>query len=397
MFRNYVYDARNARHSFEIHNVDLAIVNGLRRVILTDIPMVGFRGEGEPTVLIHKNNGPLHNEFMTHRIGMIPICLTEEEVDAFYENKYHFTLDITNTDSKMLNVTTRDLTGIVRERDATEADMGSKEDAADADADADAPDKFVERKATQEEMRRWFPPNTVTKEPILITRLRPGESLSFEAWPVKSTAREHAAFSPVSLCTHSYMVDEVAVAENAITNVLQKERTYVKNKHGDPIAFKFDLECETHLSPKYIFTRAMDVLMERIDRIVHELSNEPSEIVRRGWCDKVPGYEFTVEKEDDTVGHLLQSTMFDAHVRKEEPMSGHTLTYCGYICPHPLDLKMVFRMVLRDNAPHGADEAVKDVDADTYVSAFLKHCGTINETLASLQTEWQQFADANMR
>jgi len=393
MFRNYVYDARNARHSFEIHNVDLSIVNGLRRVILTDIPMVGFRGEGEPTIRILKNNGPLHNEFMTHRIGMIPICLTEEEVEGFYENKYLFSLDVTNRDSKLLNVTTWDITGTVREREPT--DPTEPTEPIDA-AEPAAPEKFIERKATQEELRRWFPANRLTKEPILITRLRPGESLSFEAWPVKSTAREHAAFSPVSLCTHSYMMDEVAVAEGNITHVLQKERTFIKNKYGDPIAFKFDLECETDLSPKYIFKRAMDILVERIDRIVNELSNEPSEIVRRDWCDKVPGYEFTVEKEDDTVGHLLQSTMFDAHVRKEEPLNGRTLTYCGYICPHPLDLKMVFRMVLKADTDTEAD-AETVTDADTYVSAFLQHCGAVKETLANLQTEWQAFADASIR
>ena len=58
--------------------MDLSIVNGIRRVILTEIEVVGFYGEDEPSVEIHKNTGPLHNEFMKHRIGLIPINVNEK-------------------------------------------------------------------------------------------------------------------------------------------------------------------------------------------------------------------------------------------------------------------------------------------------------------------------------
>lgn len=383
MFRNYNYDARCARHTFEIHNLDLAIVNGLRRVILTDIPVVGFRGEGDASIRITKNNGPLHNEFMAHRIGMIPICFSKEEIEGFRDDKYMFALDVKNEKSDTMNVSTHQMTCIVREE--IQADDGAE------NSNSEAPLAVVvkERPATGHELRRWFPADSVTKEPILITRLRPGESLAFEAWPVKSTAREHASFSPVSLCTHSFMEDEVAIAEQGITKILQKERTYIKNKYGDPIAFKFEMECETGLSPTYLMGKAMDVLIERIERIITELSNEPSDIVKRAWCDKVPGYEFTIEKEDDTIGHLLQSTMFDKYIRKEEALgtgeNDMKLTYCGYICPHPLDYKMVFRMVLKDG------ENGKKETEDAYVSAFIRHCADVKDQIEAVRGDWSTF------
>ena len=52
MFKNYYYDIKDPsdKHSFEVYDVDLAIINGIRRIILTDIPIPGIIGEEEPTV-----------------------------------------------------------------------------------------------------------------------------------------------------------------------------------------------------------------------------------------------------------------------------------------------------------------------------------------------------------
>ena len=98
MFKNYVYDPKDpsGKHTFEIHDVDISIINGIRRVILTDIPICGFIGESESTVEIFKNNGPLHNEIMSHRIGLIPVCLTEDEVENFEDDSIVFELNISN-------------------------------------------------------------------------------------------------------------------------------------------------------------------------------------------------------------------------------------------------------------------------------------------------------------
>ena len=76
-FQNYNYDEPSGCSSFEINNIDLAIINGIRRVILTDIPIAGIIGEklenDDPSVDIVINNGALHNEIIIHRIGLIPI------------------------------------------------------------------------------------------------------------------------------------------------------------------------------------------------------------------------------------------------------------------------------------------------------------------------------------
>ena len=49
MFNNYLYDPISQKHSFDIKDMDLSIANSIRRIILTEIPVVGFYGEDEPT------------------------------------------------------------------------------------------------------------------------------------------------------------------------------------------------------------------------------------------------------------------------------------------------------------------------------------------------------------
>lgn len=400
MFRNYKYDEKAERHSFEIHNVDLSIVNGLRRAIMTDIPMVGFRGEGESegeggtSVRILANSGPLHNEFMTHRIGLLPIHFNDTELEAYQDGKYTFFLDVKNNGNDVINVTTKHMAATVRVETAAE-NTAPEDEAGVAGAVADVVVTTID--ATKNEIERWFPANKITKEHILITRLRAGEVLKFEASPVQSTAREHASFSPVSLCTLSFMQDALAIKEQGVTDILQKERTFIKNKYGDPIAFLFELECETSLAPMYLINKAIDVMNLRMTTIIEELSNEPSEKITRKWCDTMPGYEFTIEKEDDTIGHILQSTMYDTYIRQKEPIGNYNMSYCGYVCPHPLDHKVLFRMFLKPNAENSEDGG-NDADVgndkapeDLYVTTFIKHCSDIKAKLEEVKLEWSSF------
>ena len=86
MFDSYIYDKVADRHSFNIENVDLGIINSIRRVILSEIPVVAFYGEEHPTVDILYNNTPLHNEYMIHRIGLIPLNIKENITENYEDN-----------------------------------------------------------------------------------------------------------------------------------------------------------------------------------------------------------------------------------------------------------------------------------------------------------------------
>ena len=59
---------------FEIHTTDVSVVNSLRRVVLTQIPMLVFRGfpHKENQLVFHKNKTKFNNEYFKTLLNQIP-------------------------------------------------------------------------------------------------------------------------------------------------------------------------------------------------------------------------------------------------------------------------------------------------------------------------------------
>lgn len=354
MFRNYKFDSKDAsgKHSFEIHDVDIAIVNGIRRTILTDIPIPGIIGEEEPTVEIIKNNGPLHNEIIGHRIGLIPICLTEDEIEEYEDNDIELELNVLNEASIMLNVSTGDIKGKRKGKDLT-----------------------------KKELSEIFPANPVTKAHILITRLRTNEQLHFKANVVKRTARFNAAFSPVSLSNFFYIQDlELAKKKD---NILDKERSYYTNKYGDANAVQFEIESVNHLiGPKYLVNKAIEIIISKLNNLINNLISEGVGGIAVHRFQELPNtFEFCIQNEDDTIGNIIQSTVHNRYVREEKPaLDDIHCSYIGYICPHPLKSELIIRVTLDDQTNQGI-----------FIKFLENNCRIIIDELMNIKKEWNKF------
>ena len=205
MFKNYYFDPKDPtnRYSFDIYDIDLAIINSIRRIIISEIEIPGMIGENNPTIDIISNNGPLHNEYLIHRIGLIPICLKENEIDSYEDNSIIFELNVENKNYNTLNITTANITG---KRNDNEID--------------------------KKELSEIFYPNIVSNNNILITRLRNDEKLHFKGKVVKKNGKYNAAFNPTSLANFSFITDNSKIDKD--TTILDKERQYYTNEYGDP-------------------------------------------------------------------------------------------------------------------------------------------------------------------
>jgi DNA-directed RNA polymerase alpha subunit len=368
-FQNYNYDEPSGCSSFEINNIDLAIINGIRRVILTDIPIAGIIGEklenDDPTVDILINNGALHNEIIIHRIGLIPICLKEEEIDDYKDDSIHIELNVKNTTNKTLDVRTSDITATRNTANIT-----------------------------KEELADIFPANKISGNHILITRLRTGEHLHFKAKVVKRTGRDNASFNPVSLSNFSYIQDPKEADKK--TNILDKERSYYKNKYGDAVRFKFDIESINHnIGPKYLVSKSLDIIIGKLELLRRELNNTDAatKVKIQQFQDIAGTYEFIIEDEDDTLGNIIQSHIHNHFIRENNKYKDKiSCTYIGYICPHPLKSLMILRISLENAGGVGGASG----DAKIF-SAFLDdNCAIIAEELSKIKNDWMKFAIDNI-
>jgi DNA-directed RNA polymerase subunit L len=364
-FQNYSYDELSSCHTFNINNIDLAIINGIRRVILTDIPIPGIIGEklenDDPSVDIVINNGALHNEIIIHRIGLIPICLKEDEIDNYEDNSIQIELNVKNATNKTMDVSTNDII-------ATRNNVN----------------------ISKEELKDIFPANKISKGHILITRLRTGEQLHFKAKIVKRKGRDNASFNPVSLSNFSYIQDPKEADKK--NNILDKERSYYKNKYGDPTRFKFDIESINHnIGPKYLVSKSLDIIISKLEGLKKELNSETSAKVKIQQFQDIEGtFEFIIEDEDDTLGNIIQSYIHNHYIRENKKYKDKiSCTFIGYICPHPLKSLMILRISLED---------VSDPKSPKVFASFLEeNCSVIAEELTNLRNEWTTFAIDNIQ
>jgi DNA-directed RNA polymerase subunit L len=305
-----------------LKDIDLSVVNSLRRIILSEIPNVAIDDQNDMT--IHKNTGALHNEFLSHRISLIPLCFSEEEIESFDPEKYKFILKKKNTSAEIITVTSHD----IEIYDAN----GKKYPAA-----------FHER---------IFPLNTITNSYITITKLRPnlydiqhGEEIDIECTASKNTASTHARWCPVSQCSFGNVIDmEAANAKFAEKKdpqfwTLEAFRYFKKNQYDEPCEFEFLIESECALSPKYLFNKAIDILLDKLTNFAQNFVDDKYEIKKLSITDGF--WSIYVTDETYTLLNVLQACIYNTNMRQ---LKDSPLQYIGYYLPHPLEKTMVLKV-----------------------------------------------------
>lgn len=325
--------------TFDINDVDVGIVNSIRRVILSEIPNVGISFDTHDAdkndVNFIENTSSLHNEFMGHRLSMLPLHFNEMEIASHEPAKYKFVIKVQNTGTETIDVTTEDIV-IMDEHDEM------------------YPLAFHDA---------IFPKSDITGDPILITRLKPnnynqaqGEKLHVEFVSRVAIAKEHSRFSPVSTCAFYNKVDDEkakTALDEAIANApkdkvvsIEKQfqihdrfRHFSKNEYDEPNAFCFTIESECRLTPDSLFLKAIDVLTERLTNILEREDKYKVDLIDK---DKNL-YGITLLQEDHTTGNLLQVMMYKMYVRDTSK-----LQYVGYHLVHPLHSEIVLKIMFSE-------------------------------------------------
>lgn len=347
--------------SFVISDEDLSVINSLRRIILSEIPTVAFYFDAydqeRADIVIHKNTGVLHNEFISHRVSLIPLYFDLLEIQGFDPNRYKFVLKKKNTGTDTVLVTTKDF-------DIFE--NGKK-----------LPDAFREH---------VFPMCKVTKDHILITKLRAnmydpahGEEIDLECTASVGTGQEHARWCAVSQCSFFNSIDlakEQKAFEELMSSAktpeerkrlqsrfesIDKYRHFKTDEYDEPNSFDFSIQSECGMSPREIFGKAIDILTDKVKMFKENIS----QITMTELANCV---QFEIKNENFTLLNVLQCLIYNRCFRSPN----NPIAYIGYYQSHPLD-KTMFLKIRFENP---------DIDPKEFLA---QECGYIIDHLVNVK------------
>lgn len=257
-------DAENCK--FKISNTNLALANSLRRVMLAEVPTFAI-----DLVEIEKNSSVLCDEFLAHRLGLIP--LISNSVQDYEYNRdcsciqfcercsVIFELDVTANDENDIykHVTSKDL---ITDSYSVKPAVGATED---NDQDLEAEDD------------------------ILITRLKKGQRLKLRCIAKKGLGCEHAKWCPVSAIAFEYDPDNIArhttfpipsewvgpKSEYSTTDENEAQAPY--DPTYVPDTFYYGVESTGALPPEQVALQGMSVLKTKLNTLSDFLNKEANE------------------------------------------------------------------------------------------------------------------------
>lgn len=383
-FQNFKGSLHGKEASFNISNVDSSLVSSLRRIIISEIPNVAFdfdvnnSSKDQTDIIVNKNTSALHNEFLIHRISLLPLCFNIEDIQNFEPDRYKFILKKKNTTSEIMHVTTNDFEIY---------DENNKK----------YPDEFT---------NMIFPKNEFSNGYILITKLKPnlydisnGEEVDIVCTASKNIGKYHTRWSPVSKCVSIYVTDHEAAElslqekfkkfelDNAKTiseqeksdirkkfNSLEIDRNNYKNEYGEPSVFELNIQSECRMHTKYLVKTALEIMRDKIQNFIEKL--EKNEYIINLLTISDNYFEFNIQNEDDTLLNMLQSYIYNFNIRQSQGI----IDSVNYYQPHPLHHKMILKIKFSEHK--------KKLDNDFAIDFIVKNSKKMIDLINGYILEW---------
>lgn len=373
-------------YTFTLTPTHVTYANTLRRLMMTGVETVAFRADMTSTgtttdVMIRENTTPMTNEMLAHRIGLLPIAVSEPM--KWNADRYSFSLAVTGDRDEPKDIFASDI--VVTERIPTE------------DEPVNVPTE------------RFFPPHPITRETCLIATLYPGETqkLEFTAKATIGTGRENARFQPTSQCSYEYTRDPdperreelfnkwLVAAKKVSPDSLDKEsdqyrnllnefntmevaRCYLRDDAGEPYSFDFTVESVGPLTVEYIVRRACEVGEAMVAKYVNLHTGDlPEDVTVSPSNSRVLGFDFLIRGHDHTLGNMLQTYLVNNHM-DTAPEGKTKITYAGYTVPHPLRDEMLLRI------------GVDDGSEKTARKAFAEACRGCAQIFGQMKMAWMR-------
>lgn len=206
----------------QIKKTDSVFLNTLRRIMISEIPSLAI-----DRIHIETNTSCFHDEFLAHRIGLLPI-LSEKDIFSIPKQEdcncnsgcpqcnFEFLLEKENTEDSLLGVYSSDFVPI---------------------SNINTSFKLVSFHNSE--------------NGILLCKLAKGEKIKLKCIAIKGTGKEHAKWSPV--CTVSYMPEKLPQSS--------KQRTTEQDNNQN---FIMTIETNGSFTASDIFEKSLTLLKQKI-------------------------------------------------------------------------------------------------------------------------------------
>ena len=366
--------------NFDVLGYDCSFVNAIRRTILSKVPTLGFRTSygKESDIKIIKNTSPLHNEFLGHRLSMIPIHFDYNKINDFESKNFEFLIKKKNNTNKIIHVTSKDIE--IRDTSKENTTILS--------------DKIRDT---------FFPKDSITGDYILINKLKPsksglddeGEELDIVMKASLGTGDENSQFCPTCVSIFTNIRDESKceikfkqliekknierkgnplsndeiLAEKKSFNIMEADRHFMTDDRGEPNAFHFIIESDGRIPPHLILLKSLEILKKNLMLFADDINNEDKIDIDKSNCI-MNSYDIILKDKDYTLGYLLQYYVYKLYQDIESPV----IKYIASDIPHPLENKLLIRIGF--------------IDDDTVIKSIRKllanTCQYINEEISKL-------------
>jgi DNA-directed RNA polymerase II subunit RPB3 len=187
-----ITDLRKDFAAFELSQTDASMANSLRRIMIAEVPTLAI-----DKVEFEENNTALQDEFIAHRLGLIPLRSTKPMAQWNY---FHACEECSGDGSCDLCSVRFSLDVSYDDLAPKMADMNYGEPLAITSQDLVCHSKevFPVHFGDEEEERMSH------DKGIMIIKIGPGQKLKFEAIAIKGIGKEHAKWSPVATVALKY-------------------------------------------------------------------------------------------------------------------------------------------------------------------------------------------------
>lgn len=358
--------AQDEELQFTLSGVNVSIANSIRRVILSDIPIVVFRvspnEKNKCSIII--NMCGLNNEIVKHRLSCIPIHI--KDLDDFPLKNYVMELNVQNNTDTTMVVTTKDF--VIK-------------------------DLVSGKPLPEDKTREIFPANSLTGDYIDFVKLRgkPSEDIKAKAIHLIcefdiGTAKEDGAFNVVSTCSYGNTID-TANQEAKLQQLKQKWKDEGKKEseiefeaknwkllEGKRIFLKdsFDFTIQTigiHTNGELLLL-ACQIMLQKLENLDAIIDKDELEI-KSADNTMQNSFDIVLENEDYTIGKVIEYFLLTNYYEK------NIMTFCGFKMMHPHDTYGIIRVAYRE-----------PVDI-SYIKGNLKECITYSkDTYTKLRKEF---------